>query len=70
MGYFLPLRREEREEMIFFSGGWMTSFGTDAGKGWRAKGRDVYEALTFAMEDLINEWHAYRRRFEEWLRKK
>jgi len=28
------------------------------------------EALTFAMEDLVNEWHAYRRRFEEWLRKK
>jgi len=28
------------------------------------------EALTFAIDDLVKRWGAYRRRFEEWLRKK
>jgi len=29
--------------------------------------RDYNEALTFAMEDMIKNWHIYRRRFEKWL---
>jgi hypothetical protein len=32
--------------------------------------QDYNEALTFSMNDLVTKWHAYRRRFEEWLRKK
>jgi len=32
--------------------------------------QDYNEALTFAMDDLAKSWRAYRRRFEEWLRKK
>ena len=32
--------------------------------------QDYNHALTFAMDDLVKRWSAYRRRFEEWLRKK
>jgi len=32
--------------------------------------QDFNEALTFAMDDLVKRWRTYRRRFEEWLRKK
>ena len=31
--------------------------------------RDYNEALTFAMDDVIKNWHMYRRRFQEWLKK-
>jgi DNA-directed RNA polymerase subunit L len=31
---------------------------------------DYNEALSFAMNDLVNNWTAYRRRYEEWLRQK
>ena len=32
--------------------------------------QDYNEALTFAIDDLIKNWHGYRRRYEEWLRRK
>ncbi len=32
--------------------------------------KDNNEALTVAMNDLVNNWSKYRRRYEEWLRKK
>lgn len=32
--------------------------------------QDYNEALTFAIDDLVKRWDAYRRRFEEWFRKK
>jgi hypothetical protein len=32
--------------------------------------RDYNEALTFAIQDLAENWGIYRRRFERWLRKK
>ena len=31
---------------------------------------DYNEALTTAMNDLVNNWETYRRRYEQWLRKK
>ena len=32
--------------------------------------QDYNEALTFAMDDLVSNWRAYRRRYEEWLKRK
>ena len=32
--------------------------------------QDYNDALTVAMDDLLKGWLAYRRRFEEWFRKK
>lgn len=32
--------------------------------------RNYNEALTFAIDDLVERWDTYRRRFEEWLEKK
>lgn len=32
--------------------------------------RDYNEALTFAIHDLADNWGRYRRRYEQWLRKK
>lgn len=32
--------------------------------------KDYNEALTFAINDLVSNWSGYRRRYEEWLRKK
>lgn len=32
--------------------------------------QDYNEALTFAIDDLVRNWSVYRRRFEEWLRRK
>lgn len=32
--------------------------------------QDYNEALTVAMNDLTNNWRAYRRRYEEWLKQK
>jgi hypothetical protein len=29
--------------------------------------RDYNEALTFAIRDLVDNWSAYQRRYEEWL---
>ena len=31
---------------------------------------DYNEALTFAMQDLTENWRMYRRRYEKWLQKK
>lgn len=31
--------------------------------------RDYNEALTFAQQDLTENWRAYRRRYEKWLQK-
>lgn len=31
---------------------------------------DYNEALTTAMDDLVNNWKTYRRRYEQWLRQK
>ena len=30
--------------------------------------RDYNEALTFAIQDLVENWEIYRRRYERWLR--
>jgi len=30
--------------------------------------RDYNEALTFAIQDLIENWESYRRRYQRWLR--
>ncbi len=30
--------------------------------------RDYNEALTTAMNDLVNNWHTYRRRYAQWLK--
>lgn len=32
--------------------------------------QDYNEALTFAIDDLVKRWRFYRRRFEEWVKKK
>ena len=32
--------------------------------------QDYNEALTFAIDDLVKNWRGYRRRHEEWLRRK
>lgn len=32
--------------------------------------RDYSDALTFAIDDLVSNWAAYRRRYEEWLGQK
>lgn len=32
--------------------------------------QDYNEALTFAIDDLVRNWRAYRRRYEKWLRQK
>ena len=32
--------------------------------------QDYNEALTFAIDDLVKNWSGYRRRYEEWLRRK
>lgn len=32
--------------------------------------RDYNEALNMAMDDLVDNWKKYRRRYEEWLRQK
>jgi hypothetical protein len=32
--------------------------------------QDYNEALTFAIHDLVSNWSVYRRRYEEWLRRK
>jgi hypothetical protein len=32
--------------------------------------KDYNEALTFAIDDLVSNWREYRRRYQEWLRKK
>lgn len=31
--------------------------------------RNYKEGLTFAIDDLETNWHVYRRRYEEWLKK-
>jgi len=31
---------------------------------------DYNEALNLAMDDLVNNWRTYRRRYQEWLRQK
>jgi hypothetical protein len=33
-------------------------------------GQDYNEALTFAIQDLSNNWQAYRQRYERWLTQK
>ena len=32
--------------------------------------QDYNEALTFAIDDLVKNWSGYRRRYEEWARRK
>ena len=32
--------------------------------------KDYNEALNVAMDDLVGNWHQYRRRYEEWLKQK
>ncbi len=32
--------------------------------------KDYNEALNVAMDDLVSEWHQYRRRYEKWLKQK
>lgn len=32
--------------------------------------QDYNEALTFAIQDLVDNWSDYRRRYEEWLEQK
>jgi len=32
--------------------------------------QDYNQALTFAIGDLVSNWSAYRKRYEEWLRRK
>jgi hypothetical protein len=36
----------------------------------RMSTQDYNEALTFAIDDLTQNWTAYRRRYEQWLRQK